>query len=138
MILQITTSFTLPFQATTTITKYYYLKNLNLNSTSADPALVSKTLFPNNNNNHGRVSGMCLGRRSGLPNTRRGGVHASLLETPLLWAGRLCIFYALLKAGLAGSPSNPLVSVSVSGLLQDEHHQMGLYLYLYLYFFMCI
>ncbi|CAL5425673.1 unnamed protein product [Camellia sinensis] len=117
MILHITTSFTSPFQATTTITKYYYLKNLNLNSTSADPALVSKTLFPNNNNNHGRGSGMCLGRRSGLPNTRRGGgVHASLLETPLLWAGRLCIFYALLKAGLAGSPSNPLVSVSVSDL----------------------
>ena len=36
--------------------------------------------------------------------------HASLLEAPVLWAGRLCIFYALLKAGLAGSQSNPLVS----------------------------
>ncbi|GMP85439.1 hypothetical protein CsSME_00038592 [Camellia sinensis var. sinensis] len=54
---------------------------------------------------------MCLGR-SGLPNTRRGGVHASLLETPLPWASRLCIFYALLKAGLAGSPSNPVVCLS--------------------------
>lgn len=28
----------------------------------------------------------------------------------MLWAGRLCIFYALLKAGLAGSQQNPLVS----------------------------
>lgn len=28
----------------------------------------------------------------------------------MLWAGRLCIFYALLKAGLAGSPSNPIIS----------------------------
>lgn len=36
--------------------------------------------------------------------------HASLLESPLLWAGRLCIFYALLKAGLAGSQANPFVS----------------------------
>ncbi|GAB2276946.1 hypothetical protein Dimus_011654 [Dionaea muscipula] len=36
--------------------------------------------------------------------------RASLLENPVLWAGRLCIFYALLKAGLAGSQSNPLVS----------------------------
>ncbi|KAJ8770896.1 hypothetical protein K2173_021811 [Erythroxylum novogranatense] len=37
-------------------------------------------------------------------------IHASLLEAPVLWAGRLCIFYALLKAGLAGSKANPLVS----------------------------
>lgn len=36
--------------------------------------------------------------------------HASLLEAPVLWAGRLCIFYALLKAGLAGSQSNPIFS----------------------------
>lgn len=31
-----------------------------------------------------------------------------------MWAGRLCIFYALLKVGLAGSQSNPLVSGSSS------------------------
>ncbi|KAG7022052.1 hypothetical protein SDJN02_15781, partial [Cucurbita argyrosperma subsp. argyrosperma] len=36
--------------------------------------------------------------------------HASLIEAPILWAGRVCIFYALLRAGLAGSQSNPLVS----------------------------
>ncbi|KAJ6387770.1 hypothetical protein OIU77_026361 [Salix suchowensis] len=35
-------------------------------------------------------------------------VHASLIEAPVLWVGRLCIFYALLKAGLAGSEANPL------------------------------
>jgi len=45
----------------------------------------------------------------------RGGsvsvrVNASLVEAPVLWAGRICIFYALLKAGLAGSQANPLVS----------------------------
>lgn len=37
-------------------------------------------------------------------------VHASLLESPVLWAGRLCVYYALLKTGLVGSPANPLVS----------------------------
>ncbi|KAI4383667.1 hypothetical protein MLD38_009476 [Melastoma candidum] len=37
-------------------------------------------------------------------------VSASLVEAPLVWAGRLCVFYALLKAGLAGSDRNPLVS----------------------------
>ncbi|KAK7273106.1 hypothetical protein RIF29_14152 [Crotalaria pallida] len=42
--------------------------------------------------------------------TKATPTHASLLETPVLWAGRLCIFYALLKAGLAGSQANPLVS----------------------------
>lgn len=37
-------------------------------------------------------------------------IHASLIEAPLLWAGRMCIFYALLRTGLAGSQANPLVS----------------------------
>lgn len=41
---------------------------------------------------------------------------ATLLEAPVLWAGRLCIFYALLKAGLAGSPDNPIVSGSLLSL----------------------
>ncbi|KAE9604947.1 hypothetical protein Lal_00036885 [Lupinus albus] len=36
--------------------------------------------------------------------------HASLIEAPVLWVGRICIFYALLKSGLAGSKANPLVS----------------------------
>ncbi|KAK9170532.1 hypothetical protein Syun_002672 [Stephania yunnanensis] len=37
-------------------------------------------------------------------------IRGSLIESPLLWAGRLCIYYALLKVGLAGSQANPLVS----------------------------
>ncbi|KAJ6822205.1 uncharacterized protein M6B38_389900 [Iris pallida] len=52
----------------------------------------------------------------------KGGVRistaasASLLQRyPVLFdAGRVCIFYALLKAGLAGSPSNPFISSSSS------------------------
>nr|XP_025692917.1 uncharacterized protein LOC112795161 isoform X4 [Arachis hypogaea] len=42
--------------------------------------------------------------------TKTAPSRASLIETPVLWLGRLCIFYALLKAGLAGSHANPLVS----------------------------
>lgn len=42
--------------------------------------------------------------------TKSTSINATLLEAPVLWAGRVCVFYALLKAGLAGSPSNPLVS----------------------------
>jgi hypothetical protein len=38
-------------------------------------------------------------------------IAASLLEGPVLvWAGRLCLYYALLHAGLAGSPRNPFLS----------------------------
>ncbi|ONK65355.1 uncharacterized protein A4U43_C07F36260 [Asparagus officinalis] len=50
-------------------------------------------------------------------NGRRFGLSpcCSLLEAPVLWAGRLCIFYALLKAGLAGSPSNPIISSELGG-----------------------
>lgn len=48
-------------------------------------------------------------------------IHATLLEAPVLWAGRVCVFYALLKAGLAGSPSNPLVS----GILVFFYIKMG-------------
>ncbi|XP_057433054.1 uncharacterized protein LOC130725882 isoform X1 [Lotus japonicus] len=47
---------------------------------------------------------------SSTTSLRTTRTRASLLEAPVLWAGRLCIFYALLKAGLAGSPANPLVS----------------------------
>ncbi|KAK1421588.1 hypothetical protein QVD17_24053 [Tagetes erecta] len=42
----------------------------------------------------------------------RSSIKCSLIEAPVLWAGRVCIFYALLKAGLAGSPHNPLSSTT--------------------------
>ncbi|KAL6966280.1 hypothetical protein U1Q18_032061 [Sarracenia purpurea var. burkii] len=106
MLLQ-SSSFASPFHAataaaaTTTIIKNY-LKDLNPTS-----ALLSKSLFPD------LGIGLCLGRRKS-PNTKLTStatrVQSSLLEAPVLWAGRVCIFYALLKSGLAGSPSNPLVA----------------------------
>ncbi|KAL6656936.1 hypothetical protein ACP70R_004716 [Stipagrostis hirtigluma subsp. patula] len=40
-----------------------------------------------------------------------GPIAASLLEGPVLvWAGRLCLYYALLHVGLAGSQRNPFLS----------------------------
>ncbi|XP_020584636.1 uncharacterized protein LOC110027510 [Phalaenopsis equestris] len=53
---------------------------------------------------------------------RARAISSSLIESPVLWAGRLCIFYALLKAGLAGSASNPFIS---SGL--DDGDDMGFF-----------
>ncbi|CAH8385006.1 unnamed protein product [Eruca vesicaria subsp. sativa] len=50
----------------------------------------------------------------------KGSARASLLEAPVLWAGRICVFYALVKAGLAGSKSNPIVSGLESGGVDVE------------------
>ncbi|WCJ32436.1 hypothetical protein M5689_013858 [Euphorbia peplus] len=53
-------------------------------------------------------------------------ISASLIETPVLWAGRLCVYYALLKAGFAGSKSNPLVSGMVdAGAVAAESADLG-------------
>eukprot|EP01018_Ginkgo_biloba_P030485 Gb_00500 [translate_table: standard] len=38
----------------------------------------------------------------------RAVTRASLVDKPVLWIGRLCIFYALLKAGVAGSRADSL------------------------------
>lgn len=45
----------------------------------------------------------------------KSNLCCSLLEAPVIWAGRVCIFYALLKSGLAGSPSNPIMSSENGG-----------------------
>ncbi|CAI9783920.1 unnamed protein product [Fraxinus pennsylvanica] len=42
-------------------------------------------------------------------------------QDPVIWAGMICIFYALLKASLAGSPSNPIVSVVINQTYADEN-----------------
>ncbi|KAJ9540499.1 hypothetical protein OSB04_027005 [Centaurea solstitialis] len=63
--------------------------------------------------------GFASGKTSGIG---RSSIKSSLLEAPVLWAGRVCIFYALLKAGLAGSPSNPLASTTE---LEGEGGDLG-------------
>ncbi|XP_061342533.1 uncharacterized protein LOC133288725 isoform X2 [Gastrolobium bilobum] len=79
------------------------LHNLNPSTT------LPKTLFPEPSIALRRFifstkTSLCTRRNKSTP------TYASLLEAPILWAGRLCIFYALLKVGLAGSQANPLVS----------------------------
>uniref|UniRef100_A0A2N9G529 RNase H type-1 domain-containing protein n=1 Tax=Fagus sylvatica TaxID=28930 RepID=A0A2N9G529_FAGSY len=103
------TTFTSSFESKTHIN--------NLNPTTTTTSLLPKSLFPDFQTNAFKTL-VCLSskRRSSHSNRRSNTTtHASLLEAPVLWAGRLCIFYALLKAGLAGSQSNLLVSELESG-----------------------
>ncbi|XP_020104459.1 protein prickle isoform X2 [Ananas comosus] len=51
-----------------------------------------------------------LAQRQPPNHARTGAIASSLLESPVLWAGRLCVYYALIKIGLAGSHSNPFLS----------------------------
>nr|GEW19068.1 eukaryotic translation initiation factor 3 subunit C like [Tanacetum cinerariifolium] len=71
-------------------------------------SLLPKTLFPPSG--LGTKIKSFSSSRGFTTGVGRLSVKSSLIEAPVLWAGRVCIFYALLKAGLAGSPSNPLVS----------------------------
>lgn len=41
----------------------------------------------------------------------RAVAHASLVDQPVLWVGRLCLFYTLLKVGIAGPQANSLSGV---------------------------
>lgn len=82
--------------------------NLNHPSTS----LLPKTLFPHFEGGSASIFKTRLVNLRVRRSRNRTSTYASLLETPVLWAGRLCVYYALLKAGLAGSQSNPFVSGS--------------------------
>ncbi|XP_030458612.2 uncharacterized protein LOC115679163 [Syzygium oleosum] len=78
---------------------------------SACSPFLPRSLFPGFGAARTRfLLGSLLRSGSGNKKPVTGAVSASLIEAPLLWAGRLCVFYALLKAGLAGSEANPLVS----------------------------
>lgn len=70
--------------------------------------LLQKSIFPGSKLAFQRVSHESKTSK----NVSNGSARASLLESPVLWAGRICVFYALVKAGLAGSKSNPFVSGS--------------------------
>ncbi|KAF5735721.1 hypothetical protein HS088_TW15G01236 [Tripterygium wilfordii] len=83
--------------------------------------LLSKTLFPTTT-----LTGLLYRNSSQCTKfNRKSLTHASLLETPVLWAGRICVFYALLKAGLAGSQANPFVSELLGGSESGESDDYG-------------
>ncbi|KAF9596234.1 hypothetical protein IFM89_008397 [Coptis chinensis] len=78
-----------------------------------DPSLVllPKSLFP------GSEGALRRSFPITTTTTRNGKatqtfINASLIENPVVWASRLCIYYALLKAGLVGSPASPIFSDS--------------------------
>ncbi|CAJ1964139.1 unnamed protein product [Sphenostylis stenocarpa] len=99
------------------------LLDSNLNNPISSPfSGFPKTLFGSGVSLKLKGSSVCV--RRGV----RGGsvsVNASLVEAPVLWAGRICIFYALLKAGLAGSQANPLVSDLEIGEGNNESDEAG-------------
>jgi hypothetical protein len=98
------TIYTSPFQSKT-LTRF--------NSVIKSTTLLPKSLFPTFDCPSKTLSRLFFnGNTRGRKLTAGASftVHASLIEAPVLWVGRLCIFYALLKAGLAGSEANPLVS----------------------------
>ncbi|KAH0856081.1 hypothetical protein HID58_084342 [Brassica napus] len=78
---------------------------------SSSVLLLQKSIFPD--------SKLTTFRRI-LRSSKKASPRASLLETPVLWAGRICVFYALVRAGLAGSKSNPIVSGLESGGVEDD------------------
>ncbi|GJV17505.1 hypothetical protein Tco_1362828 [Tanacetum coccineum] len=93
---------------TPTCSHIFTHKNYHPNTTTS---LLPKTLFPPSGLPIFGTKIKCFSSKLGFTTgAGRLSVKSSLIEAPVLWAGRVCIFYALLKAGLAGSPSNPLVS----------------------------
>uniref|UniRef100_A0A2P2K554 Uncharacterized protein n=1 Tax=Rhizophora mucronata TaxID=61149 RepID=A0A2P2K554_RHIMU len=103
-------------QAINTSSSQYTSPRAHLYNVLNPKSLLPKSLFPTfevvyprkalNTFLFLRKTGSFTGQYTGNATS----IRASLLEAPVLWAGRLCIFYALLKAGLAGSKTNPLVS----------------------------
>ncbi|KFK33827.1 hypothetical protein AALP_AA5G065200 [Arabis alpina] len=79
--------------------------------------LLQKSIFTGSKLTLHRISHHITNTSKNLSN---GSSRASLLETPVLWAGRICVFYALVKAGFAGSKSNPIVSGLDSGGVDVE------------------
>lgn len=92
----------------------FSVTNYCFNSPTSSPTLLQKSFFPPLSARF--YLGHCKkGIFIATSNVNKTMPQASLLESPVLWAGRLCIYYALLKAGLAGSSANPLVSDMGSG-----------------------
>ncbi|XP_010425524.1 PREDICTED: uncharacterized protein LOC104710589 isoform X1 [Camelina sativa] len=88
-----------------------------LSSSSSNPScsLLQKSIFPGT-----KLTRHLIFRYRKKKTSNGSPPRASLLETPVLWAGRICVFYALVKAGFAGSKSNPIVSGLDSGGVDVE------------------
>lgn len=98
---------------------YYCCCFKNLNQNQNPTCLLPKTPFLQNLDTKfyyylsakaTRGSFLQSGNGYGIKSNKIRSPRATLLEAPVIWASRVCIFYALVKIGLAGSPANPFVS----------------------------
>ncbi|KNA24316.1 hypothetical protein SOVF_016730 [Spinacia oleracea] len=104
-----------------------HLKSYNhspfaVSSTNITSTLLPKSLLPDFPIGHTLTLKYFLNSKSCCKINKfnnTASICASLLENPILWAGRICVFYALLKTGLAGSQSNPILSGSEAGMSDD-------------------
>lgn len=87
-------------QITTATVSFLHQSSSTFHSLNPSSTIFHKSLLP----------GFATSPSISLKKTRTLTTHASLLETPVLWVGRICIFYALVKTGFVGSPSNPILS----------------------------
>ncbi|GAV65890.1 hypothetical protein CFOL_v3_09402 [Cephalotus follicularis] len=97
------------------------------NNLPSSTCLLPRTLFLGFDTKTLQTRFLFFSKRASHNNTKRANkkrttitnittsITASLVEAPVLWAGRLFIYYALLKLGLAGSQANPLVSDMENG-----------------------
>ncbi|KAJ0253008.1 hypothetical protein HA466_0121110 [Hirschfeldia incana] len=90
----------------------YLRSQSTLPKPSSSALLLQKSIFPD--------STKLTTFHSAKKPSNGSATRASLLEAPVLWAGRICVFYALVRAGLAGSKSNPIVSGLESGGVEVE------------------
>ena len=107
---------------------FCYCSSCFKNQSQKTPSLLPKTLFLPSldskfyyhlSDKTKRGSFFSSGNGCGANSIQTRTAYATLLETPVLWAGRVCIFYVLLKAGLAGSPANPLISSGMNIVYDD-------------------
>lgn len=113
-LVQSTSTFQSSLQKTATIT-HFKLYNHNPFAVTTTTTLLPKTLLPDfpikpTLTLKYFLNSRAYCKKNYLGHSNTSSISASLLENPILWAGRICVFYALLKAGLAGSQSNPILS----------------------------
>lgn len=103
-------------QITTTATvSFLHQSSSTFHSHNPSSTIFHKSLLP----------GFATSPSISLKKTRTPTTRASLLETPVLWVGRICIYYALLKTGFVGSPSNPILSDLDIGDASDNNESGG-------------
>ncbi|XP_057515830.1 uncharacterized protein LOC130797297 [Amaranthus tricolor] len=121
-LIQTTSIFPSSLQSTSTLT-HFKLYNYNpfANSSNSNPNFLPKSFLPGIplTLKYFLYSRAYYCKKNYFGQSNANAICATLLDNPILWVGRLCVFYALLKTGLAGSQTNPLVSDLGDGISND-------------------